>query len=265
MGKTFAGPVEGKEIARNVDTSIISDSPEVDVPESSSLPTELSKHGWLPNLGLGPLPKPQSLGLKHRQSELEHLRRETTQEGPLSPLPKERSISPGPQGLNGPLHSPCNANADNSLLHIVRESPEDIVELRTGMASNRKIRKKSLAEISGSKLSTGKHGCRSKRVHRQMMNTRGPSSQLFFEEEDSGMYLYDSQIENMNLIICKQDSLPVDMELSPTLSQIWSYLTRIGVKGTTTAEDMVNCIKTMEQRDLENFLENVQVPEADCT
>ncbi|GAB4856579.1 hypothetical protein Ancab_014496 [Ancistrocladus abbreviatus] len=34
--------------------------------------------------------------------------------------------------------------------------------------------------------------------------------------------------------------------------------------GTTTADDMVNCIKSMEQRDLKNFLESVQVPEADC-
>ncbi|GAB4849582.1 hypothetical protein Ancab_004377 [Ancistrocladus abbreviatus] len=93
----------------------------------------------------------------------------------------------------------------------------------------------------------------------------GPSSQFFSEEEDSGMVLNDSQIENMNRIICKKDAFPPDMELSPSPSQIWSFLTRIGVQGTTTAEALVNSIRTMEQRDLKSFLESVQVPEADCT
>ncbi|GAB4841513.1 hypothetical protein Ancab_022230 [Ancistrocladus abbreviatus] len=185
-------------------------------------------------------------------------------EGPLSPLAREGSITLGPQGLNRPLHSPSNPVAGNSLLHIDRESLEDIVRLRTEMASNQKIRKKSLAEIPSSKLSTDKHGCRSKRVHRQLMNTGVLSSHLFTDAEDSGIDLNDSQIENMNRIICKQDSYQADTEQSPTLSHIWSFLTRIGVKGTTTAEDMVNHIKTMEQRDLKNFLETIQVPKADC-
>ncbi|GAB4861522.1 hypothetical protein Ancab_036712 [Ancistrocladus abbreviatus] len=87
--------------------------PKLDVPVSSSLPTEPSETGWLQKLGLRPLPEPQSLGLKHRQPEPVDLRRETTQEGPLRPLAKERSITPGPQGLNGPLHSPSNPDASN--------------------------------------------------------------------------------------------------------------------------------------------------------
>ncbi|GAB4861523.1 hypothetical protein Ancab_036713 [Ancistrocladus abbreviatus] len=251
-GKTFALVVEGKQAAGIVDTGTISDSP-----EDGSLLFIRKGQGEPPD-------RNWALGLKHIQPEPVDLRREPTQEGPLSPLAREHSITPGPQGLNGSLHSPSNLDASNSRLHIDRESPEDIVGQRTEMASNWKIRKKSLVEISGSKLSTGKHGCRSKRVHWQLMNTGVPSSQLFTEAADSGIDLNDSQIENMNRIICKQDSHQADTELSPTPSQIWSFLTRIGVKGTATTEDLVNHIKTMEQRDLKNFLETVQVPEADC-
>ncbi|GAB4841030.1 hypothetical protein Ancab_021779 [Ancistrocladus abbreviatus] len=114
------------------------------------------------------------------------------------------------------------------------------------MASTGKTRKKSLAEISCSKLSIGRNGCRSKRVPRQLMNIGETNPQLSNEAEGSGTDFHDSQIENMNRIICKQDSIQAETEISPTLGQIWSFLTQIGVKGNAAAEDIVNCIKSKE-------------------
>ncbi|GAB4852824.1 hypothetical protein Ancab_017021 [Ancistrocladus abbreviatus] len=107
---------------------------------------------------------------------------------------------------------------DHTQLHLVRESPEENVGQRIEMESTRKEKTKSMAEISGSKVSTGKNGCRSMRVQRKLLDTGLPRSSLFIEVADSGIDPNDSQIENMNRLICKQDFQQADKEPSPTLS-----------------------------------------------
>ncbi|GAB4825876.1 hypothetical protein Ancab_008746 [Ancistrocladus abbreviatus] len=236
----------------------------LDVPVSSPLPKKLNEFGGLQILGLGPHPKPQSLGLQHRQPKLEDCTQETNQQGLLSPIEQEGSITTGPQGMHGPLHPASYPVARDPRLSLDRESPKENVRQQTAMEPTRKQKTKSMAEISGSKVSTGKNGRHLLRVERKLLDARLPRSPLFTEVADSGIDPNDSQIENRNRLICKQDSQHVDKEFSPTPNQIWSFLTWIGVKGTTTTKDMVDRIKSMEQRDLKNFLEIAPVSEMDC-
>ncbi|GAB4839706.1 hypothetical protein Ancab_020416, partial [Ancistrocladus abbreviatus] len=233
--------------------------PELVVPESSSMPAEPSETGWILNLGLRASLVSQNLGMDHKQNEIEENRREASENDPKSPKAGEGSPKLGTQDKNGPLLSPINIVAGNSLKLLDRESQEEAVALRAEMALTRKTRKKSLVEISCSKLSIGRSGCRSKWVPRQIMNTWDTNLQLSRYTEGSGIDLHDSQIVNMNHVFCKQDSIQAEMELSPTPGQIWRFLTWIGVKENSAEKDIVNCIKSMEQRDLKNFLETVQV------
>ncbi|GAB4844638.1 hypothetical protein Ancab_038040, partial [Ancistrocladus abbreviatus] len=223
------------------------------------MPTKPSKTSWIQKLGFGPSLVSQSLGLEHKQTKLVEIRREATEDNPKSTQVGEGSPNPGTQDIYGPLLSPTNLDAGKSQKPLDKESQEAVVVLRTEMASTRKTRKKSLVEISCSKLSIGRSGCRSKKMPRQMMNTWDTNPQLSREGESSGTDLHDSQIVNMNHVFCKQDSVQAGTELSPTQGQIWRFLTRIGVKGNSAKDDIVNRIKSMKQRDLKNFLEIVQV------
>ncbi|GAB4854222.1 hypothetical protein Ancab_022809, partial [Ancistrocladus abbreviatus] len=49
-----------------------------------------------------------------------------------------------------------------------------------------------------------------------------------------------------------------DAEPSPTQAQIWRFLVQIGVKGNVVEDEIIRDIQSMEQRDLENFLEMMQ-------
>ncbi|GAB4855928.1 hypothetical protein Ancab_024568 [Ancistrocladus abbreviatus] len=215
-------------------------------------------------LGLGPHPTAQSLGLQQRQSEPEDFKLEINQQGLLSLIAKEGRITTGPQDLHGPLQSPSFQVDSVSQLHLDRESPEENVGQRIAMESTRKKKTKNMVEISRSKVATGKNGRCSMRVQRKLLDAGLPRSPLFTEAADSGMDPNDSQIENMNRLICKQEAQQAIKEPSPTPNQIWSFLTRIGVKGTTTAEEMVERIKVMEQWDLKNFSKTASVSEMDC-
>ncbi|GAB4837528.1 hypothetical protein Ancab_002382 [Ancistrocladus abbreviatus] len=231
---------------------------------SSSMPTELNESRELAKLGHGLHPASQSLDLQPRQNEPQDSKLVNNQQGLLSPIAMEGRITTGPQHLHWPLQPPSFPVDSLSPLWIDRESSEENDGQRKAMDSTRKKKTKSKAEISGSKGATGKNGRRSMRVQWKLLDAGMPRSPLFTEAEDSGMYPHDSQIENMNRLICKQVAQQAVIGHSPTPNQIWSFLTRIRVKETTSAEEMVELIKVMEQRDLKNFLETVSVLETDC-
>ncbi|GAB4854526.1 hypothetical protein Ancab_023106, partial [Ancistrocladus abbreviatus] len=73
-------------------------------------------------------------------------------------------------------------------------------------------------------------------------------------ESDSGVEVHDSQIINMNRILCKS-SPPGNVEQQLTPHQIWDFIEHIGVQEKTSIEDVIRRIGDMEQRDWDMFQE----------
>ncbi|GAB4827710.1 hypothetical protein Ancab_034597, partial [Ancistrocladus abbreviatus] len=71
-------------------------------------------------------------------------------------------------------------------------------------------------------------------------------------ESDLGVEVHDSQIINMNRMLCKS-SPPGKVEQHLTPRQIWDFIEHIRVRDKTNLEDAVRRIGDKEQRDWEMF------------
>ncbi|GAB4824385.1 hypothetical protein Ancab_007272 [Ancistrocladus abbreviatus] len=127
--------------------------------------------------------------------------------GVLEPV-KEGTLKAGSPAESGPLGNSINVHLGCLSKALVTNPRENAVQPRVDSRSVRTIKKKSLKEISRSKEFLHCSGRRSKRRSIASVTSAIVAS-------CSGTEIHDSQIANMNRILCNQDFNHPDMEISP--------------------------------------------------
>ncbi|GAB4843132.1 hypothetical protein Ancab_013108 [Ancistrocladus abbreviatus] len=147
----------------------------------------------------------------------------------------------------------------------VSDSGETTTPLEQGWDQNkrRSMRRKRLVEIlktNHSALKASSRKC-SKRLPQHASRTEGQQKLRIHQltgRSSLGIEVRDSHIINMIRILYAQEPQSLSQNLSLSPRKIWGFLTKLGVTGANSDEEVIRVIADIEERDQKRYTNELQ-------